>query len=294
MIRLILAATLAISVSGCLFKKDEKAVLQVGQFQFTAFDLARRKRVLQYYYPNDKGIDPKADLIRVYSAVEAMAQNGLSNFRDRVIAEDKRIDSSTLDPTGLARIKRIFGDDIEAYRRLFVAPNLVPGMFADMAGRHPAAQAKSRGAVSAFIEAATKHPKQFAELAKKTEGKRQLLRISEEKGVRWDDGKAALDPNAFSQRPHDVDPVLSQRWEEESKKRDLTEAQRWVRVFAPKLKPGQVAENIVEKDGFWMAVRFLGVDVKSKDILFDTVRFSKDPVEPWQTAETAKVLVKDL
>ncbi len=267
-------------------------VLEVGQFQFTKTDLEQRLKVLQFYFPNEKNLDPKRDLIRVYSTAQVLLDHGIPDFRDRVIQEDKRIDNSTLDPTGLARIKRIFAGDLEAYRRIYIVPVLVPRLFSDFAGRHSIPQAKSRAKIEGFLERATKQPAKFAAMADEEKLTRRKLLVSEEKGVRLAETKAnpAVD---VSPGANDVPGVLLQKWNADVKVSEQKQAETWVRRYAPALKPGEVSPGRVDHGNSWLGIKFLGADRKTKELIFDSVVVPKDDTGPWQAEQEAKVAVKD-
>ncbi len=268
-------------------------VLEVGSFQFTRQDLDQRLRVLQFYFPQDKNLNPRNDLVRVYSTVQVLLDFGIPNLRDRVIAEDKRIDNSTLDPTGLARIKRIFNGDIEAYRRLFVLPVLAPRLFSDFASRHTIPQGKSRATAARFIEAALQKPAAFGAIAAKQKLVRRRLVVSEAKGVRWDEAKIQPGDTGTSGNNGDVHPMLLEKWKKDSHDKEQSEAEQWVRRHAVGLKVGQVSPEMIDHGEVWLAIKLLGTN-RDNELLFDSASVPKDPTEQWQKEQEAKILSKDL
>lgn len=272
--------------------RAEQPVLEVGQFRFTARDIEQRLKVLQFYFPNEKNLNARADLVRVYSTAQVLLDHGIPDLRDRVIAEDKRIDSSTLDPTGLARIKRIFDGDVEAYRRLFIIPVLAPRLFTDFAAHHYVPQAKSRAAITKFIEAAVKRPREFAAIAAEQKLLRRRLIVSEEKGLRFGDGKK-MEGNFTGGAQSEVHPLLLEKWKKDSAEKDQSEAERWVRRYAAQLKVGEVSPQMVNHGEVWLAIKLLGANA-DKELVFDTVSVPKDYTEKWQKEQEAKVPSRDL
>lgn len=283
----VLLTALAAALIGCV--KESKPVLEVGQFQFTSDDVARRKKVLQYYYPNEANINAAADLARYYSKLQVALDMGFGQLRERVIAEEKRIDSTTLDPQGLARMKRIFDNDAEAYRRLYIVPILAPKIVTELAQRDRQLQAKSRAKIEAFLKDAEAAPRRFTELAKRHGLVRRALRVSEANGVRFDEAPLPDDGRGLANE--DVSPVLTERWREGQAKMEKAEAQKWVREIAVTLKPGSVSAKLMDKGDRWVAIKLLGTDKKSGDLLFECAEVTKDAVEPWIEEQTKKVKI---
>ncbi len=283
-----------IFLSPSCVRKGASIALEVGEFQFSQKDLELREKVIHYYFPNESKPNPKRDLITAYQLVQAMLNNGLEEFRERVIEEDRRISNSTLDPIGLAKIRRYFDGDEEAYRRLFIVPILAPRLFEDFGQRNLAVQSQSRQKVSHFLDAATKQPKRFKTLAKAQKLSCRTLRVSEENGVRF--GDRSLDGNSgasLSGISPDVDPVLTQQWMKQTSEAAKTDGQRWVREFAVSLKPGDVSPRIVDSGGVWLAVQLVGLDRKNNELVFESVEFPKDPINQWRTTELAKIKVTE-
>ncbi len=287
---LVFVLVASLSLTSCV-KKELRPVLTVGQFEFTAEDLERRKKVLRFYYPNEQNPNVKRELTMGYTKVQALLDNGFANLRERVIAEEKRIDGSTLDPVGLAKIKRIFDNDVESYRRLYIVPLLSAPLLNELGRRHPVVQAQSKRKIEDFLAAVEKSPSQFATLAKSAKLERRLLRVSEEQGLRYDDAQKPEEYRDMAKPPADVSPLLLERWKSMSQTDETNEAQRWVREVAVSLKPGGMSPKIFDRGATWMAVRFIGTDKKTNDVLFETAEVAKDKISEWVDREIAKVKI---
>ncbi len=118
---------------------------QVGETCITDQDIHYRTAIEQVY----SGTCPAREKILVVLIQDALnremlRREGLSVTREDLDGFSRHADESSRAPEILARVKAVFGDDTEAYRRIYLAPRLINQKLRHYHSRNPDLHVRSR------------------------------------------------------------------------------------------------------------------------------------------------------
>ena len=139
-------------------------IAKVGNFEITKQDADQRDQVVRSNYPeSEKGLGLE-QLIRGATSAEILKSHGF-DVSDKLVREDQiRIEQNTRARANLEKIKAIFKGDMDAYRRVFIFPDLADRVLYSYFTESQVMQAESKNRAQKIIPEAqaAKNLKEFA------------------------------------------------------------------------------------------------------------------------------------
>lgn len=188
-------------------------------------------------------------------------------------AEAARVEASSRDPATLARIRAVFGDDEEAYRRLVLRPILMNQLLHARFSRGHDIQREPLGRAKKVLAAAMTRPAELAGLATEYGGTYQRMTIKRDPFEH--NGDAAADVPA-PLAPFGVD------WSEYGRT-------FWDKVVR-EMAVGQLHPRVVEDRRRFMVVRLLSRNAEGG--VLERVVIKKLSFESWFQMQTRHLAVK--
>jgi hypothetical protein len=258
-------------LGGChLFKKEEPAVATVGDYRITQKDIEYRDQVIRVYYPDTAESYGLKQLVASYTHAQVLKNNGVTIDESTLNAEIERIDKTTQAPETLERIKKVFGDNKAAYKKVFILPTFADrtiyfDFFRDNKDIHAPAQRKAED----FLAKAIADPKDFKSLAEKQAKKWTIVRVSEADGVEWGPKHPA---DGHSSAP---------------------EGKRWISEYLLDLMPGQVYPKLIAKEDHWISLKLVAKKVVKKSATYEleAAIFSKQDYGQWLDEQRKNIKV---
>ncbi|MCM2281120.1 MAG: hypothetical protein NDI61_04665 [Bdellovibrionaceae bacterium] len=274
-------------------ERGEPVVLKVGDFTITPRMIEQREQVMRIYYPQAVEIDGLQQLVDAYLKATVLKQNG-HVIDDPILAnEAKRIESSTLMPEMLARVRAVFDPDPEAYLRVYVLPIYAERViYFEFFLRHSNLQAPSLARAQDFARTVRARPAEFKSLAEKAGAQTARLTVSAREGVKWGE------PHRSSEAPPPGQQALpgsiASKVEKSRQQQDQDEGRRWVQEIVGRLKVGEVFEQVIDGGERWQVVRYLGrvqgVAPEANEVFeFEAAVFPKADYAQWLEAEKSRV-----
>jgi hypothetical protein len=294
---LLLAVILGAYAGTFLFRP----LVVVGDWKIYKKDVQFRDQIILLNFPEEKRSMGLYQLAK--SAINlAILQNNGVNISDAQIEEElSRIDAKTKNPEQLMKIKQIFNDDIEAYKKDFVLPALVDSMiYFEFFLKDPKVQEASLNEVAKFIGEAQKPNTDFKTLALKWNLPIQKLVVSLKNGLTWTNPESAKSKRPLPGRPEKM-KVLNQNNKNQAlldrvnahlrldgAPKNTEDAKKWYDSVIQPMTPGQVTSTPLSQDERWLVAHYLGKNAKG-DFELDIVAFNKINYSQWYEREKAKV-----
>jgi hypothetical protein len=256
-----------------LWITHDPTAVRVGDFRLTARDVRQRDEVGRLYFPDSPSPLGLTQLVRGYQLAQILKDHGHPLTETDLTAEERRVDKTTLDPKRLRQIRAIFGNDDEAYRRVYILPELAEhAIYFDYFLRDSEIQAPSRERVAAFLAKAAQEPRRFAALAAAIPRPLARIRLSRERGIQWESDPPALTEPASA----DV----------------RAQAEAWIHHIVDNLHAGDIYPEPVELPETWLAIRYAGPIDPPGTFALDAVSFPKADFGSWLQTELARVPVE--
>lgn len=272
-----------------------KTVAIVGDFEITQENIAQRNAITKVYYPDDNRDLGLQLLVKSFTTAQVLKDQGRDVSDAVLVTESKRIDSTSLRPEMLQKIKDIFAGDEAAYRKIYVLQVYVDRViYYDFFLKNEAIHSSSKQKALKFLQETSTHTDKFTEMAKASGLSVSTFDVSKAEGVRWnlDDhslkSHGAMPPQPTAQTPKDVQDQMKSGNAAASK-----EGEQWLNEVVAVLKPGQVFSKVMDRGEFWLVARYLGVDSKDKGRhRFSGVGFPKEDFASWfeRQAQAVKVV----
>jgi hypothetical protein len=287
--RIILGAILIVGIGSWLALRPRSPgsqpnpiVAKVGDYTLRQRDAELRDQVTRLQKkrgPMPVGLE---ELIASYTKVQILKNVGREIGERAILQEEERI-AQLLGPGGsLHAVRALFGEDKEAFRRVYLVPNLAERqLYQSYFKEHAPEQVKARVQAEELLKALQKQPRSAKELAKKHGFKYSKLIVSRSSGLRWDD-EPAPSPKA-----------PTRKLAANSRRPASLQGELWYRKVVGKLKAGQVRPTLQEFGEAWLVVRVVGPAPKERDaIQLDVVHVPQASFVPWLQQESAKVEVQ--
>lgn len=265
-----------------------RIVAKVGDYEIRKKDASYRDRVVRVYYPLEERDMGLTQLIQTYTKAQILRNNGRPITDLELKNEEGRIDRSTLMPDMLRQIKDIFGDDHDAYVRVFVFPTLVERIiYFDFFLNDPRVQSNARITAEVFAKELKNKPEQMLRRAKER-GLRSLPFSVSPGGLRWETAELGGRGMLSTGMSQYVPPIVAQKLNSADK--PSPDGQHWIDDVVRRLKPGQIFDQVVDFKEYFAVVRYLR-PMRQDAYRFDAVIFAKADYDKWLEAERKKVSV---
>lgn len=260
----------------------DPVLARVGTTKIYRSDVKFRDQIIFLSFPNEKRSMGLHQLIKSATNFEILKNHGIS-FPDTVIdLEEARIDRDTRSPEQLQKIKNIFGDDKQAYRRVYVLPTLVDRViyfefFLTDEKIHGASMRQAMDLISKLRG----HEAGFRDVATSNGFRVQKLTVSLKDGVTWDLPKLPGEPPKAPQA--DTPSIIPTESANE-------EAKKWYELFIQNLKVGEVAAIPISYGNDLLVAHYLK-NPRSSVFNLEVAVLPKLEFGPWLEQEKAKIKI---
>lgn len=299
-------------------------IAQVGNFKIYKLDVKKQNQVTHLFYPNAAKDIGLSQLTKSFTHADILKNNGVEITELMLRKEERRIDDNTRSPQTLQKLKGIFKDDDEAYRRVFILPLLADRMIHSFFMNNPRIQESSRKKAEEFIEVLRLGPQNGAalisidKLAKKSDYTVKTVLVSYAEGIEWEDpnqDRQALrlerskhiaasrahssetsnvsSPTGPDSKAAGVPPEVQQAVDNSMQFDSVPQAKRWIDDFIRKLKAGEVYSAPVERNEEWLVFQMIR-QTAHDPLAFElkVVTIPKLDYNQWLENEKAKVAVR--
>jgi hypothetical protein len=244
-----------------------KVLAEVGGSLLTLQEVTYRAEIEKAY--GETGADITAALVSMVNDLieeEVAHAHGLSVTREEVASFSKHVDENTKASEILEKVKALFGQDVDAYERIYLRPRLMNRKIRYYYSRNPEIHAAQRAQIEkAFRLAASGRPLRAA--AEECRLRHAAFEI--------EDGSLNL-------------PPLLSRYsrEEEVLKNPLL-------PLIERLSEGELFKDIVEDDRTYRVIKLIAK--KPGKYSLEAVVAEKEPFDRWLEAEARKlrIVIKD-
>jgi hypothetical protein len=270
-----------ISLMGCQACRDNTPyVAKIGDYKITQKDRDYRDKIIRVYYPETAESYGLRQLVGSYTNAQVLKNNDQKLDDEILKKEEERINQNTRAPETLERIKQIFGDDVESYRKVFILPTYADRViYFEYFMNNPEIHAPSLKAAQEFLAEANQNPSQFKTLAEKKAKRFTRFEISLHRGMVWEktetDRPGPKGPKKIAPLPAEVSP----------------EGKKWIDEVIRQLKPGQVHGQVIDKTEYWLVAKYVGLKSGRLEPThqFEAAILPKQDFGKWFEAEKAKI-----
>ncbi|GIV28884.1 MAG: hypothetical protein KatS3mg027_2698 [Bacteroidia bacterium] len=268
-------------------KATMRIVARVGNLEITDKDVESKIRIEEAY--SGKRIEPAIALIQLLNdavEMEVVAKYGVAPTVEEIKTLEEHADKTSKAPKILVKVKAIFGNDISAYRRLYIAPKIVNWKLRGFFSRNSELHRDERRAIEevyllvsrgvSFSEAVSRYNRLSAFAINENKPKMEYLQTT----IAWPPdaesyGAEALKKFGLDVRPAE-DPLVS---------------------ILKTLSKNEIYSNIVEDDYSYKIIRLLERHSgKSGDEWkVEMIEVRKRPFEEWleKEAERLNIVITD-
>jgi hypothetical protein len=253
-------------------------------------DAEYRDEIIRFYFPEDKRKLGLEQLINSYTNAQILKHVGHDITPEVLQKEEERIDKNTLQPKKLEQIKAIFAGDSAAYRRVYILPTYADRViYYEVFAREPRFHEESLKRAEQIRDEARKTGSPLAALAKKHGYSFSEFTVSREKGVEWK--LPAEISDLPPEMPTTMDPSVQASLKQRERNQQSVEGEKWIREIISPLKPGEVAQQIINLQEHWQIVRFLKKSGQDRYEM-ESLAVNKANYNEWFEKEKAKVAIK--
>ncbi len=286
-----------ITASGCV-KSDNRVVAKVGRFEVLAHDVADRNRIMLVYQPEDTRELGLEQLTRLFTVAQVLENNGRTMDREALLKESQRIDSTTLAPDMLNKIKDVFKSSAGKFReddylKVYVLPEYAERViFYEFFLNDEKTQKASLAAAHAFLAKVSQPGILFESVAKENAYPLKRFTVSDNR-VEWEPPKV---PQVPSKHPTPTGPVatqlpphIKQKMATQASEQERAEARAWM-VVARTLKAGQIFPQVINFNDKWLVAKISKILGAKYQMV--AAMLPKDAFAPWYDQEQAKVKIE--
>jgi len=287
---LILVLFLAASI--CYFQFRDPVLAKVGTIKIHKSEVLYRDKVILLAFPEEKRSLGLHQLVKSAINQEILKNNSIIVTDAAIEQEQTRIDQNTKNAAELDNAKKIFGENIEAYRRVYVLPTLVDRViyyefFLTDEKIHAAEVKKALD----FIALVQGKEKDFRSIAQKNgfnplEIKKVVVSLKE--GLIWPEVDI---PGAPKRQKHAALQKTNPALDIPGSKPDSEEAKKWFEIFDKNLKVGDVAPVPISYGESLLVAHYLK-KISPTQMELEVVIIPKLQYGPWFDSERAKVPVE--
>jgi hypothetical protein len=232
----------------------------VGETDIYLADAQARDRIVRLYFPEEKRAMGLFQLIKSAYHIEILKNNGVNFTPEQILQEEERIIKNSKNPDLLKQIREAFGEDHEAYLRVFVLPTLADRfIYFDFFLNDPGIHSESLAQARSFLEALQK--------SDKINFRATALQLG------WEPVSLVLRPN------------------EEFAHGSAADVQVWRDKIISHLLPGQVFPEPISISDSW-AVIHLQRQIQDREFQLEIVYFRKSSFPAWLKKEKQKISLK--
>jgi hypothetical protein len=306
-------ALLAVSIFGFFGFMYFRPVAIVGDWKIYKKDIQYRDQIIQLNFPEEKRSMGLYQLTKSAINYAILKNNGVNIHELQIEDELQRIDAKTKNPEQLDKIKKIFKDDREAYKKDFVLPALVDGLiYYEFFLKDPSVQADSLNRTAKFIEEAQKPQADFKKLAAQNKLAVRKLIVSLKNGLTWiepekeKNQKSPRDRQRGPERGRERGPKMkvinnqnpnqplldrvNEHLHLNNPERNVEDAKKWYDEVIEPMKPGAVTSSPISQDEQWLVVHYVGKN-KKDDHELEIVAIKKLNYNQWYENEKSKVSI---
>ena len=279
-------------------------VFKIGDTKFYRKDIHLKDEISRLYYPEKTEKTGRKELIKSYSNLEILKNNGYLINEKMVLAEEERINQQTKNPVMLQKIKDLFKGDMDSYRKIYVLPVLVDrAIYYDFFTNNLTLQNDSLQRANDFISQVESKGGNLEDEAKKSNLNIGRIIIDEKKGlIQADNNFKPVQMDApqmtmpagmpESQFPSDMDGRLSMPKRKVKNNADPT-AEEWNNTVLRYLKEGQIAPKPVNSEESWFVIKLNKIERKNPyHYRVEVVSVPKNNFFEWRENEAKKVPLK--
>lgn len=233
-------------------------IKKIGSWKITKSDLNYRTQVAKAYFPDSTEDAALKQLEKSANYLKILEKNGVTVSEQDLDAEESRILKETKDPKQLEKIKQIFKDDKQAYRKNFLKPLLVDRfIYEDFFLNNPQVQKVSHEKAMGLIHASADKTKNFEELATQMGARVNTFKITK-KGMEIVGSKIKTVPEEVRGKVIDESPKPNQAVyhliQQEMKRNGSQPLVFWRDRILPRMKEGEALSQPISQDTRLMVV----------------------------------------
>jgi hypothetical protein len=162
-------------------------VATLGSWKIYQKDIEYRDNIIRHFFPESTGSQGLRQLQQSALRLFVLEKNGVTVTPEELEAEAKRIDESTRDPEGLAKIKAIFGEDRKGYLKNYVLPGYVDRILQfEFFPIYEKAHELTLKRAQSVIEKTKSNPDVFENVMSQEGITVSTVILSKEKGLHWE------------------------------------------------------------------------------------------------------------
>ncbi len=307
----------AVLILGYLVFMSQRPLAIVGDIEISKTDADYRDQIILLDVPDEKRSLGLYQLMKTAYSEEILKNNSYIIQPSQILTEEERINKATKDPEKLKKIKNIFKNDVDAYRRVFIKPALIDKViYYEFFTKDEKIHAESLKQTMDFIKGYDPKVK-FSDYANSLKIKYQNLNVSLKKGLTWQQpsGLANTEPIRLDnlseksnknnkkmghhqpglpmpiqgQQNLDVLNRLRPQFENTSAEKN-EEAKKWIDSILDKALVSQVLGVPLNRDDAWLVIYLVAKKSNSEyDLLVAT--FPKINYSDWLITEKKKIPV---
>jgi hypothetical protein len=273
-VRLILIFSLLIS--GCQWFRSN-TVATVGDYQITQQDLNYRKKVIKIYNPRETRDLSYLQLKEAFLLASILKNNGVEVSDTTLKKEASRINEKSNNQEVLAKIRAVFGKDIESYLKVYVLPIYVKreiyyNLFLKSESIHDETLKKAK----LIIASAESSRENLQALATQNELRFLEFYISPRYGM-----------VPFSE----IENFVKKQYDESFKGSNI--GKLWVDEVVSSTKPGEIYKNIVNFGETWLVVKYVKQFKKTDFYHIQGIEIKKIAYSEWLANEKLKIKISE-
>lgn len=248
-------------------------VAEVGSTKISKKEVELRAQAMKAFSPQLNDKIALEQLIRSYTLAEVMKSKGMKGFDESVAQEAKRIDDSSKNNPKMAEVKKVFGRDDAAFKKLFVVPMLADRL-AYMEGylKDQEFHKNQKEKAEKFLVDSQKNSGNMEEMAKKNGYFYKKGVMDSAKGLVWEADRNVASGNLPG------GPFI---------------AEQWKKTVLNNTPAGKVAPTLVEQGNMWVVLKNGGASAKAKGATeVVAVVIPRQPFGAWLEKNKSSVSVK--
>lgn len=259
---------------------------KVGDYVLTQKDLEYSNKVAAVDSPDKSPMNGRDRLVRGYSSAQILKDLKMEVTPQMTKAEEDRLTRLAQPGTFIGKIKAIFGEDTEHFRRVYVFPGVAEKrLYQEYYLKKNPSLVEARKRAERFLTDFRKAPKGLEKLAKAHGLKVETLIVSRAAGLEWEkpigqeesikSANAPLTGKSFTPNPK---PTFAGDF--------------WYQRFAG-LKEGQIYTSLVEHTDSWLVVRLLRREPKlAGSMRMEAVKLPKTNYPDWHFRQSSTIKVE--
>lgn len=268
---LVLAISTYVAFSGCTRRQT---LAEVGAYRITDSDVNLRLKSTSLFDTSKKSQKTALEeLIASYTLAEIIKNKKNQRLKKSIEEESRRLESITALKPKIDELKKLFGKDMAAFKRIFILPLVVDRLaFDEIYMQDEQFQQARKQRAEKFLSEVRSNPVSLESTSKKYGYMYKRGRINPAIGViNWE-----TDPQISN-------PTLPS---------DQNTLNRWKKQVLNSTANGHVASTLIDQGTIWIALRPVTTGKASDVAKIEAVIINKEPFSEWVRSNSSNIKIK--